>query len=254
MIFKDSVNDINSIECRDRMNNKLQSEKSDILITMVNLSRSKNSIIFTVSEKHIAEQLIQCRSIWENEFEFKFIQEDEVWFECIVHGIEISQFDESMTSLRKEIEKYNDFSLTRDSSWLTSIEKRENKTHSSVKISLKNKIDLNKAIKKGTIVNGKSLQTIEFLNTRVNQCHKCQKFEHLINSCKQTTSICRFCAQNHDTRMHICSICNSKEPCPHIPPKCINCDEAHTANDSKCEHFRAIEIKSRKMTNSQSHD
>ncbi len=104
-------------------------------------------------------------------------------------------------------------------------------------------------IKKGLILKGKTLQVTEFLNNRINQCHKCQKFGHLINTCNSTSWKCKWCAKDHDTRMHICSICNSKESCPHQPSKCANCDEAHAANDSKCEHFRAIEIKSKKAIN-----
>jgi isochorismate hydrolase len=71
MFSKNFVNEINSSECRNRMNKRLKNEKVDILITMINLSRTKNSIVFTVLEKNTANQLIQCRSIWESEFSFK---------------------------------------------------------------------------------------------------------------------------------------------------------------------------------------
>jgi hypothetical protein len=246
MFSKNSVNEINSSECTDRMNKRLKNEKIDILITMINLSRTKNNIVFTVSEKNTANQLIQCRSIWESEFSFKSLQEDKVWFDRIVHDVEIAMYDNSMNDLQKEIETYNDLTLAREFIWLTRTEKRENKTHSSVKINLKLKIDADKVIKKELTINEKALQVTEFLNNRVNQCHKCQKLEHLINTCKETTAICRYCAKKHDTRMHMCLICKSIESCSYISSKCANCEKAHASNSSNCEHFRAIELKSRK--------
>ncbi len=129
------------------------------------------------------------------------------------------------------------------------IDKREKtkKQNTFVKINLKFKNDVEKTLKKELIINEKTLQVSNFLNNRINQCHKCQKFEHLINTCKETAK-CRHCAQSHDTRMHLCSICKSIESCSHISSKCANCDEAHASNNSNCEHFRAIEIKERMIT------
>ncbi len=162
MFSKTSVTEINSSECRDKMNKRLQDAKIDILITLINLSRTGNSIVFTVSEKNTADQLIKCRSIWKNEFSVKSLQEDEVWFERIVHDVEIASFDDTMTRFRKEIELYNNVTLARESIWLTRIEKRENKTHSSVKISFKCKDDAEKALKKGLIVTKKRYKSQNF--------------------------------------------------------------------------------------------
>jgi hypothetical protein len=130
------------------MNKRLTDEKIDILITMINLSRTENNIVFTISKKNTANQLIQCQSIWQSEFSFKSIQENEVWFERIVHDVEIALYNDLMHEFQKEIETYNDLTLARESIWLTRTEKRENKTHSSVKIDLKFKNDANKTIKK----------------------------------------------------------------------------------------------------------
>jgi hypothetical protein len=254
MFSKKSVNAINSTECRNRINKRLKDEKIDILITMINLSRTENNIVFTVSKKNTASQLIQCRSIWKIEFSIKSIQENEIWFERIVHEVKIASYDNSMNDFQKEIETYNDITFTRESIWLTRAEKRKNKTHTSVKISLKFKNDADKTIKKELIVNGKALQITEFLNNRINQCHKCQGFEYLINTYKETNAKCRLCAKNHDIKMHICLICKSTESCSHISSKCANCNKAHAANNSNDEHFKAIEIKSRKTINSQSHE
>jgi hypothetical protein len=173
MFSENLVTKINSLECRDKINKKLQDAKIDILIISINLSRITNSIIFTVSEKNTADQLIQCWLIWENKFSVKSIQEDKVWFERIIHEIEIVSFNDSMSRFSKEIELYNNVTFVRESIWLTRIEKRENKTHSSMKISFKCKNDVEKTMKKELTVDEKTLQVTEFLNNRINQCHKC---------------------------------------------------------------------------------
>jgi hypothetical protein len=246
MISKNFVNAINLIKCKNRMNKRLKDEKIDILITMINLSRTENNIVFTVSKKNTTNQLIQCQLVCEIEFSIKSIQEDEIWFERIVHEVEIASYDNSMIDLQKEIETYNDITLARESIWLTRAERQENKTHTFVKISLKFKNDADKAIKKKLIVNEKALQVTEFLNNEIIQCHKCQDFEHLINTCKETNAKCKLCAKYHDIKMHMCLICKSTKSYSHISLKCANCDKAHAANNSNCEQFKVIEIKSRK--------
>jgi hypothetical protein len=62
-----------------------------------------------------------------------------------------------MSRFQKEIETYNDLTLARESIWLTREEKRENKTNSFVKISLKFKNNAKKTLKKSLIVNEKTL-------------------------------------------------------------------------------------------------
>ncbi len=176
----------------------------------------------------------------------KSIQKDEIWFDRIVHDVEMSKYNNSMNEFHKEMKMYNELTFARESIWLIRVEKRKNKTHTFVKINLKFKNDVDKAIKKKLIVNEKALQITEFLNNRINQCHKCQRFEHLINTCRETNAKCRLCAKNHDIKMHMCLICKSTKSCSHISSKCVNCDKAHAANNSNCEHFRIIEIKSKK--------
>ncbi len=184
--------------------------------------------------------------MWESEFSIKSIQADEVWFERIFHDVEIALYDNSMNDFQKEIETYNDLTFARESIWLIRTEKRENKTHSSVKISLKFKNDIDKTIKKRIFVNEKTLQVTEILHNRVNQCHKCQKFEHLIKAWKEAVAKCRLCAKSHDINMHMCLICKSTNSCRHISSKCAKYNEAHAANNQNCEYDKAIEFKSRK--------
>jgi hypothetical protein len=114
--------------------------------------------------------------------------------------VKIASYDNSMSDFQKEIKIYNDVTLACESIWLTRAERRKNKTHIFVKINLKFKNDADKTIQTKLIVNEKILQITKFLNNRINQCHKCQDFEHLINTCKETNAKCKLCAKNHDIK------------------------------------------------------
>jgi hypothetical protein len=139
-----------------------------------------------------------------------------------------------MNKFQEKIEAYNDITFARESIWLTRVEKRENKTHLFVKISLGLKNQVNKTIKIDLIVHEKVLQITKFLNNRINQCHKCQKFEYLINTCREINAKCKHWAKNHDIKMHMCLICKLKKSCFHISSKYANYDEVHIANNTKC--------------------
>ncbi len=146
----------------------------------------------------------------------------------------------------KEFVNKINLSDSRDRMRWIRVEKRENKTHSFGKIGLKLKNDAEKVLKKNLMINEKTLQVEDFSNNQINQCQKCQKFEHLINICKETNAKCKYCAKNHDTRMYMYLIYKSKKSFSHISSKHANCNEAHVSNSSNCEHFCAIKIKSRK--------
>jgi hypothetical protein len=135
---------------------------------MINLSRTKNNVIFIVFEKNTANQLIQCWSNKKSEFSIKLIQEDEIWFERIMHDVEIASFDNSMNKFQEKIVAYNDITFARESIWLTRVKKRENKTHSFIEINLRLKNEINKAIKINLIMFEKVLQMTKFLNNRIN--------------------------------------------------------------------------------------
>jgi hypothetical protein len=52
MFSKNLINKINSSDCKNKMNKRLKNEEIDILITMINLSKTENNIVFTVSKKN----------------------------------------------------------------------------------------------------------------------------------------------------------------------------------------------------------
>jgi hypothetical protein len=65
LFSKNFVDEINSIKCRNKINKWLKNQKIDILITMINLSRIENNVIFTVSKKK------HCKSVNSMSFNLK---------------------------------------------------------------------------------------------------------------------------------------------------------------------------------------
>ena len=176
------------------------------------------------------------------------MQKDETWYESLVHEIEIATFNNlnDMKLLRNEIELFNRTKLIRNLMWLCRLETLIDKLYSSIKISFRSKIEWEKAMQKEIIIASKQLKTSKFFSIKsTDQCNKCQKFDHFSITCKQNFWTCSWCFENHETRLHACATCKSKETCSHISPKCSNCSQSHAANDRNCEHFRVLIIRHR---------
>ncbi len=72
-------NSINSILLRNKINNALKKQNiTNVFVTTVVLSKTKNNIVFIVNENSTIDQLIEHRSIWKNEFDFTSIQKNEI--------------------------------------------------------------------------------------------------------------------------------------------------------------------------------
>lgn len=63
------------------------------------------------------------------------------------------------------------------------------------------------------------------------QCHKCQDYGHSKNYCERRPR-CVKCAGDHFT-----SECKQNM---NVPPKCVHCDQQHTANYKGCPHYKLI--------------
>jgi hypothetical protein len=142
------------------------------------------------------------------------MQKNEIWHECLIHDVEITTFDNKRNDiklLKDEIETFNRIFLIRELMWLIRSEFLNDKVHSSVKISFRSKVDFDRIMQKEAIVAEKVLKTFEFFSIRLtDQCHKCQKFNHISITCKQNFWTCNWCSENHETRLHVCSTCKSK--------------------------------------------
>ena len=100
--------------------------------------------------------------------------------------------------------------------WLTKHENRINKNYFSIKISLSSKNELKSAIEKDMIIADTNCKIVEFVNTKFEtQCNKCQKFEHITNTCNVLAK-CQCCANMHNTHNHKWNMCKSNQICSHI--------------------------------------
>ena len=73
-------------------------------------------------------------------------------------------------------------------------------------------------------ISNQKLKISKFLNKKVVQCFKCQRFGHTTEICTSKKSICRFCANDHITKD-----CKNKDKL-----KCANCGKNHKANSINC--------------------
>ena len=100
------------------------------MIITAGLSKTKNSIVFTVAENNTANQLIENRKSWKNEFEFSIIYENNTWYEILIHEIETAIFNNfnDMKLFKNEIETFNkNVKLIKFFMWLIKSKKRKKK-------------------------------------------------------------------------------------------------------------------------------
>jgi len=120
---------------------------------------------------------------------------------------------------------------------------RENKTATSVIVS----------VHPGDVpVMGSSIRlfsrsrTVEraYSSNRYTQCKNCWGFGHLAPRCRSVDPVCPICSLSHTRAMHRCPnpTCpgggNTKATpgcCSSSPPRCANCDGAHTATHRDCD-------------------
>ena len=99
-----------------------------------------------------------------------------------------------------------------------------------------------KARRSKLIIAGASKYTAEYRpNKPTDQCTKCQSFGHFLNKCNKEER-CEFCAGNHHTKDHKCSICKSEAgiTCTHTILKCVNCQKNHKATNKACEKYKLL--------------
>ena len=78
MISTASINQINCMKYRNKMNNAFKKINiHDVLVIAAKMSKIKHFIIFTMIEKNIANQLIENRATWKKDFQFSIIYIDE---------------------------------------------------------------------------------------------------------------------------------------------------------------------------------
>ena len=121
--------------------------------------------------------------------------------------------------------------------WLIQHENGIHKRYLSIKISFSSRNDLKNTIEKRMIIADTQWKTVEFISTKSEtQCNKCQKFEHITNTCNALAKS-QFCANAHNTHDHKCDVYKSNWICPRIALKCANYNKKHHAKDASCEVY-----------------
>ena len=195
MISTTPINQINCMKYPNKINNVFKKINiHDVLVITAELFKTKNFIIFTVTKKNTANQLINHQNAWKKDFQFLIIHIDKTWREFLIHEIEMIIFKNSidMKLFQNEIETFNqNVKLIREPQWLIKSENRQKKIHSSVKIIVQSQNEVDQ-IKRELVITEKMLKIIEFFSTKsMNQCMKCIKFGHIMIYCKQLYYNCK---------------------------------------------------------------
>jgi len=120
--------------------------------------------------------------------------------------------------------------------WLTPADRQEQKTHSTVVMTLTGNIKKANIGRQHLIVGNHQCKLDDYIAYgRSTQCRKCQGYGHPATLCRND-SRCAVCAEPHDTKEHPCTlpICKKGPTCTHPPIRCANCDAPHKASDPNC--------------------
>ncbi|KZV81662.1 hypothetical protein EXIGLDRAFT_779485 [Exidia glandulosa HHB12029] len=147
--------------------------------------------------------------------------------------------------------------------WLTSELARRSQPSASMVVCFAKKEDADTflTLNNRLYVFGHSCGTRKFDERNADpMCTNCWtiKPKHRTSGCRGEPR-CRICAGRHHSDEHQCDKCaaelaesngdaamanndtpRARGPCEHIPLKCVNCGEAHAANDARCAHRRKI--------------
>jgi hypothetical protein len=246
-----AIANLNAIETRNRVNDALRKAGVDkkILVAMVHLSKAGN-VVLTTGNECMASDLLSHRMVWEELVHAKSVKKDQKWAKIIAHGIPTDIFPdtkEGMEELRSEIELFNSHvKLATAPHWLTKVETRAGKSHSSVLLAFETEAEARLATQHRLIVAATSVRTTRFIGVRPDmQCQQCQGLGHGTATCRRQPK-CQLCADSHETRNHGCATCRTPikgNACAHTIYKCANCGGPHRANDAGCETIQAVKSK-----------
>ncbi len=235
----------NSYQLRNQINDAFFQKEGVTKSVVASVTRSKTgfSVILITMPDCNADFLLEKQQIWSEFFgqNLKSVEKSTYWHKIVVHGVSIQPFSTSdgLFLLKDEIETFNPgLKLTRNPSWLSSEENRQNKLHASIVFAVNDAEQAKNAVQKMLYIAGTQLTAEQYKSADIKtQCQKCQKFGHATRHCVNQ-NWCQICAKNHNTKLHRCQICNTTGvECPHAKLKCKNCGEDHRANSQICSFW-----------------
>ena len=220
-------------------------------IGVISVSRTfKGNLLLVPNPQGKKQPLSDRQSVWLPALrslpglEVAKIPDQEQWFKLVAHGVPVrpfsmgNAFDEDL--FKSEVFTFNQIEVIGKPRWLAD-PTGKGKLAASVAFAVPSQTVANKALEKGLYIAGEKV-TVQVLKGYSNrtQCFKCQGFGHDPLSCRKRA--CRFCGENHYTKDHQCKNCLSNNSCPHLAPRCANCQGAHPADSPNCQIRGALGI------------
>jgi hypothetical protein len=157
------------------------------------------------------------------------------WTKFLVHNIPTAA---TPAELKVVLEaNYPTLQLMQEPRWLVPAECRLNKTASTIVISLQGTLDLKRLGTNTLVLSNRKCRVTEYFSwTPTSHCRNCQGYGHHTKLCKEEKPTCAICAQQHNTKDHLCPIptCRAGKTCTHPPLKCAACGASHKATDPLC--------------------
>jgi hypothetical protein len=157
------------------------------------------------------------------------------WTKFLVHNIPTAA---TPAELKAALEaNYSTLQLIQEPRWLVPAERRLNKTASTIIISLQGTLDLKCLGTNILVLSNRKCRITEYFSwTPTSQYRNCQGYGHHTKLCKEEKPTCAICAQQHNTKDHLCLIptCRAGISCTHPPLKCAACGASHKATDPLC--------------------
>lgn len=234
---------INSLALRNKINDAFASNgvKSPVIVS-VSLSFKKN-IVLTTTPTFNAKYLLENKNIWAKLISFQEALPITPWFKVAIHGIPTDL--DNLGVIKTEIRTFNNgLQVVGEPYWLSHESNRRIKQAGTVCVAFSSQKDADYAIRNRLYLFGISVRAEKLHSTPPStQCQNCQKFGHAENRC-QNLPACKICSEHHFTRQHKCNTCNAKgKVCIHTIRRCVNCKEAHTADDKLCEVYLATKAR-----------
>ena len=234
---------INSLALRNKINDAFASNgvKSPVIVS-VSLSFKKN-IVLTTTPTFNAKYLLENKDIWTKLISFQEALPITPWFKVAIHGIPTDL--DNLGVIKTEIRTFNNgLQVVGEPYWLSHESNRRIKQAGTVCVAFSSQKDADYAIRNRLYLFGISVRAEKLHSTPPStQCQNCQKFGHAENRC-QNLPACKICSEHHFTRQHKCNTCNAKgKVCIHTIRRCVNCKEAHTADDKLCEVYLATKAR-----------
>jgi len=109
--------------------------------------------------------------------------------------------------------------------YITTKKLKNNENYKTVFVNFNDKKTLDQILENKCLkIFNQRFMVSKFINKKIVQCFKCQKFGHTASICTSKTTICRFCAGEHNSKE-----CGCKDKL-----KCSNCRKNHKSNSINC--------------------